>query len=63
MIARLICLLLGHALDELETIEGVPPPVSVRRGKCARCKAPIITVHDLRDEEGPKADVDTIDDR
>ena len=57
MIARLICLLLGHQLDELETVEGVQPPVYVSHGKCARCKAPVIMVRDLRDEEAQN-DVD-----
>lgn len=62
MIARLICLLLGHSLDELEKIENVQPPVYVSHGKCARCKASVIMVRDLRDED-PQKDADTVDER
>lgn len=56
MIARLMCLLLGHQLDNLEKVEGVQAPVYVSHGKCARCGVPVITVRDLRDEESQAAD-------
>lgn len=63
MIARLICLLLGHSLDELAVLEGAQPPIYVTHGRCARCKTPVITVRDLRDEKDQQADVDTVDER
>jgi hypothetical protein len=51
MLARLICRLLGHVLDELNVIEGDPSYIYVSQGKCARCGAPVIEVRDLRDDE------------
>lgn len=51
MLARLICLLLGHMLDELIVVEGEPSYIYVSHGKCARCGAPVIEVRDLRDDE------------
>jgi hypothetical protein len=53
MLSRLICLLLGHVLDDLDVIEGAQPPIYICRGKCARCDAPIVEVCDLRDEYDP----------
>ena len=50
MLARLICFLLGHALEELEAVECPQPHLHIRRGKCARCGVPIFELRDLRDE-------------
>lgn len=50
MIARIICFLLGHALDKLEEHGVVQSSVYVRSGKCARCGVPILEVRDLRDD-------------
>lgn len=53
MLARLICFLLGHVLDELVVLEGAQPPIYVSHGKCARCGTPVIEVRDLREEYDP----------
>lgn len=50
VLARLICFLLDHMFDELVVLEGSQPPIYVSHGKCARCGATIIAMHDLRDE-------------
>jgi len=53
VLARLICLLLDHVFDELAVLEGAQPPIYVSHGKCARCGASIVEVHDLREEYEP----------
>lgn len=51
MLARLICFLLGHVLEDECVQESERPRVFVSNGTCARCKAPLLEVIDLRDEE------------
>jgi hypothetical protein len=49
MIARLICFLLGHVLDEATFYNG-----NVRIRKCARCKDVLnFELTDLQSEESP----------
>jgi hypothetical protein len=57
MLARLLCFLLGHSYDELDVREGPQQHIRVVYGKCARCGAPVIEIHDLSDDE----DSDTLD--
>lgn len=57
MLARLICLLLGHVLEELNVVEGEPSCIYVSHGKCARCGAPLMEVRDLRDDKGDDKDL------
>jgi hypothetical protein len=59
MFARLICLVLGHVLEEIDT-GSVPSNVRLRviRSPCARCGEPVFKVEALHDEEP-----DTFDER
>jgi hypothetical protein len=54
MLARLICFLLGHSFNEVETRETPHPDVFVIRGKCARCGKLTLQVHDFRQPEWPE---------
>jgi hypothetical protein len=49
MLARLICFLLGHTLDEHIVYEGGRPLFLVKRGECPRCKAAVFVMRDARD--------------
>jgi hypothetical protein len=51
VIARLICFLLGHAVDELAVHESPQPHIRISHGKCARCGVPVFELRDLRDED------------
>lgn len=51
MLARLICRLLGHVLEDLNGIEDGPSCIYVHLWKCARCGRPILEVRDLRNDE------------
>lgn len=51
MLARLLCFLLGHSYDELDVREGPQQHIRVVYGKCARCSAPVIEIHDLSDDD------------
>jgi hypothetical protein len=54
MLARLICFLLGHSFDKAEMRETPHPDVFMVRGKCARCGALALQVHDFRQPKWPE---------
>ena len=51
MLARLICRLLGHVLEDLNVIEDASSCVYVTHWKCARCGKPIAEVREFRNEK------------
>jgi len=56
MLARIICALLGHVLEDLVIREGEESYIYVGEGKCSRCHAQVI---ELALPEEP----DTVDER
>jgi hypothetical protein len=53
MLARLICFLLGHLLEDLVVRDGPESYVYVGDGKCSRCGAQAIELREDDDDEPP----------
>jgi hypothetical protein len=51
VLARLICFLLGHCFDPVDTYDSPQPHIRVIYVMCARCRAPGLEVLDLHDDE------------